>query len=183
MAEGCPMTEAGPACRRRPAAAVNGPAVWRRSSLFAGAIVSGAIFSEAVPRSVDFAGAVFRGADLSRAALTGAVSGSAVFSSGVFACAVFRARTRACRLENGVHDPVRDPPSNHGLTAASAFSVVPRPFGQKKLRCLGFEPGSANRRGLPVGPFDRSATSAVRSSAERSSEVLSLLVQASGGQT
>ena len=73
MAEGCPMTEAGPACRRRPAAAVNGPAVW--------------IFSGAVFRGVVFAGAVFRGADLSRAALTGAVSGSAVFSSGVFACA------------------------------------------------------------------------------------------------
>ena len=81
------MTEAGPACRRRPAAAVNGPAVWRRSSLFAGAIVSGAIFSEAVPRGVVFAGAVIRGANLSRAALTGAVFGSAVFSSGVFACA------------------------------------------------------------------------------------------------
>ena len=73
MAEGCPMTEAGPACRRRPAAAVNGPAVW--------------IFSGAVFRGVVFAGAVFRGADLSRAALTGAVFGSAVFSSGVFACA------------------------------------------------------------------------------------------------
>jgi uncharacterized protein YjbI with pentapeptide repeats len=87
MAEGCPMTEAGPACRRRPAAAVNGPEAWRRSSLFAGAIVSGAIFSEAVPGSVVFAGAVFRGADLSPAALTGAVFGSAVLSSGVFACA------------------------------------------------------------------------------------------------
>ena len=67
------MTEAGPACRRRPAAAVNGPAVW--------------IFSGAVFRGVVFAGAVFRGKDLSRAALTGAVFGSAVFSSGVFACA------------------------------------------------------------------------------------------------
>ena len=33
-----------------------------------------------------------------------------------------------------------------------------RPFGQKKLRCLGFEPGSAKRRGLPVSPSDRSAT-------------------------
>ena len=73
MAEGCPMTEAGPACRRRPAAAVNGPAVW--------------IFSVAVFRGVVFAGAVFRVADLSRAALTGAVFGSAVLSSGVFACA------------------------------------------------------------------------------------------------
>ena len=73
MAEGCPMTEAGPACRRRPAAAVNGPAVW--------------IFSGAVFRGVVFAGAVLRGAGLSRAALTGADFGSADFSSGVFACA------------------------------------------------------------------------------------------------
>ena len=87
MAEGCPVTGAGPTCRRRPAAAMNGPAVWRRSGLFAGAIVSGANFSEVVFRGVVFAGAVFRGADLSRAALTGAVFGSAVFSSGVFACA------------------------------------------------------------------------------------------------
>ena len=78
-------------------------------------IDSGAIFSGAVFRGVVFAGAVFRGADLSRAALAGAVFGSAVFSSGVFARAVFRARTRACCLENGVHDPVRHPPSNHGL--------------------------------------------------------------------
>ena len=107
------MTEAGPACRRRPAAAVNGPAVWRRSSLFAGAIVSGAIFSGAVFRGVVFAGAVFRGADLSRAALTGAVFRSAVFSSGVFACAVFWARS--CRLDHGAHDPVREPPSDQGL--------------------------------------------------------------------
>ena len=144
--------KAGPACRRRPAAAVNGPAVW--------------IFSGAVFRGVVFAGAGFRGADLSRAAHAGAVFGSAVFSSGVFACAVFRARTRACRLENGVHDPVRDPPSNHGLTAASAFSVVPRPFGQKKLRCLGFEPGSAKHRGLPDGPFDRSTTCRIERSAD-----------------
>ena len=81
------MTEAGPACRRRPAAAVNGPAVWRRSGLFAGAIDSGANFSQVVFGGVVFAGAVFRGADLSRAALTGAVFGSAVFSSGDFACA------------------------------------------------------------------------------------------------
>ena len=87
MAEGCPMTEAGPACRRRPAAAVNGPAVWRRSGLFAVAIDSGANFSQVVFGGVVFAGAVFREADLSRAALTGAVFGSAVFSSGDFACA------------------------------------------------------------------------------------------------
>ena len=72
-------------------------------------------FSEAVPRGVDFAGADFRGADLSRAALTGAVFGNAVFSSGVFACAVFRARTRASRLDDGAHDPVREPPSYQGL--------------------------------------------------------------------
>ena len=81
------MTEAGPACRRRPAAAVNGPAVWRRSGLFAGAIDSGTNFSQVVFRGVVFVGAVFRGADLSRAALTGAVFGSAVSSSGVLACA------------------------------------------------------------------------------------------------
>ena len=93
------MTEAGPACRRRPAAAVNGPAVW--------------IFSGAVFRGVVFAGAVFRGADLSRTALTGAVFGSAVISSGVFACAVFWARS--CRLDHGAHDPVREPPSYQGL--------------------------------------------------------------------
>ena len=87
MAEGCPVTRAGPTCRRRPAAAVNGPAVWRRSGLFAGAIDSGANFSQVVFGGVVFAGAVFREADFSRAALTGAVFGSAVFSSGDFACA------------------------------------------------------------------------------------------------
>ena len=53
-------------------------------------------------------------------------------------------------------------PLDFPLTASSACSVVPRPFGQKKLRCLGFEPGSAKRHGLPVGPFDRSATCRIK---------------------